>query len=103
MSMPLCGLRDSPLKMRRMPIDLPRRHLERLARILFVADPKLNLLPGIPAADDDLLRRERRRQGDADDGAPTRSFLNDQRAAALDVDIGQGMAVNVELEDFDSA
>src|ERR1700727_3879038 len=84
-------------------MDLPWGHFERLARILFVADLKLKLLPGVAAADDDLPRRERRRQGDADDGDPTRTVLNDQRALAVDIHIGHGIAVNVELEDFDSA
>ena len=53
--------------------------------------------------DDDLPGPERGGQGDADNGEPTRIVLNDQRAVAVDVDIGHGCAVHVELEDFDSA
>ena len=134
--MPLCGLRDSPLKMRRSrmnccaarapaaasaatpaavplqwlnacsmrdflaidafqirgrQIDLARRHLERLAGVVLVADREIRS-PACRWCSCTITCRspERRRQRDADHRHPTRTVLNHQCAMPVGVDIGHG-------------
>jgi hypothetical protein len=84
-------------------VHLAGRHLERLAGIFFVADVKLKILAAAGAAHDDMMRPERRTQGDADQREPRAAVLDHQGAVSVGLDIRNGTAGRFQRQEFDSS
>ncbi len=90
-------------KIRGRQIDLARRHFQGLAGVPLVAYRKFDGLSATGSVHDHLACSQRCRQRDADYRNPLRIVLKYQCAMPVRVDVGQGRAGGIQLQDLDPA